>query len=295
MARHLYALQFMITFVFFVSIMTEAESQKMEVGSQTMPMLCNIHPIPKNLSPASNSVTTDRTPIFSWSVDNPCSGTVYNFQWSRDPSFNSNVSPVYNDHQKSSTSFTPSNDLPLGDIYWRILSMTSVSDPDKGISNVIHLKIEEKNIVQPSVPSIESISPKTGNIAGNTQVKILGSGFSPDGETPTVIFGEKISSLNKFTDTEIIAYSPSNIKGSVDVVVKVQNLDSNMKPFHYDDEPEVLTFETYAIIAVIIGISIAILFLWKRKKGNNEERIVTQKNTSDDKRNDFSFDDSKLK
>ena len=71
--------------------------------------------------------------------------------------------------------------------------------------------------VTPSTPpTVTSISPTSGSTGGGTRVTITGTGLST---VTTVRFGTKSASIFSKSATQIVAYSPSNVPGTVDVTV----------------------------------------------------------------------------
>jgi hypothetical protein len=74
------------------------------------------------LSPASNSITTDYTPIFDW-ADATLSPDHYHFQLSTSSTF---ASTVIDDSAVPGSTYTPLSDLaPNSTFYWRVRSVNA--------------------------------------------------------------------------------------------------------------------------------------------------------------------------
>ena len=69
-----------------------------------------------------------------------------------------------------------------------------------------------------AVPTVNSISPAAGPLAGGTTVTITGTNFA--GSTaPIVDFGTNPGTVTSFSTTQIVAISPAGVEGTVDVTV----------------------------------------------------------------------------
>ena len=86
-----------------------------------------------------------------------------------------------------------------------------------------------KPAAPPPKPTIASLNPNTGPIAGGESVKILGSGFVG---ALTVKFGSESASFKVDSDGEISAFPSSAAAGSVSVTVKTK-VGSATAPFTY--------------------------------------------------------------
>jgi hypothetical protein len=72
-----------------------------------------------------------------------------------------------------------------------------------------------------SAPDVATVTPSAGPIFGGTRVTITGTDFNnvQVGHKPIVMFDSKAATVVSFTDTKIIATSPSHAAGIVNVTV----------------------------------------------------------------------------
>jgi hypothetical protein len=88
--------------------------------------------------------------------------------------------------------------------------------PDCGSGHSSMSGVFRVNAVQNPAPTIASILPNSGVIAGGTVVTISGSGFLSN---PTVKFGGVLGTVTSATATSINATAPAHAAGKVDVLV----------------------------------------------------------------------------
>lgn len=82
------------------------------------------------LSPANNSSTTNRKPTFLWTeVSDPATPVTYHLQVDNDSDFGSTVIST---PWQTSTSFTPTSDLPNENYYWRVRAKDSAGGSNIG-------------------------------------------------------------------------------------------------------------------------------------------------------------------
>ncbi len=92
-------------------------------------------------------------------------------------------------------------------------------------------------------PQITSITPQTGNTEQETEVVIIGSGFSPD--TEVVIGGQTLVDKRVESSTRITGKAPRHSAGVVDVVVSNScGIDTLQDAFEYKVNPAIITAVT---------------------------------------------------
>ncbi len=113
----------------------------------------------------------------------------------------------------------------LGNIAAEIVAL------DEFVSGLYVVKVDV--VIASLVPTVTSISPNSGSVAGGTKVTITGTNFI--GDNIAVKFGEAFATLDNVTPTQIIATVPKGEVGTtVDVTVTTPTGTSNSYGFTYN-------------------------------------------------------------
>jgi len=88
--------------------------------------------------------------------------------------------------------------------------------------------ISAKFVVNPPIPAVTGVSPDTGPTTGGTPVTITGTGFT--GSTAVWFGSTAATSFTVISDTQILAYSPVENTGTVDVYVTTPGGTSGKTP-----------------------------------------------------------------
>ena len=87
--------------------------------------------------------------------------------------------------------------------------------------------------LNPGAPTIETVSPSSGPIAGGQTVTITGQGFTPD--TSARVDGTPLTDVRVLSSTALTAVTPAHAAGEVAVVLSNSHGDSGHRPYTYVD------------------------------------------------------------
>lgn len=95
------------------------------------------------------------------------------------------------------------------------------------------------NFIYAATPTIGSLSPNQGPVAGGTTVTVTGSGFN--GATDVNFDGTPGDNLVVSSDTSLTVTSPSHVAGQINVQVVAPGGTSGSSPFTYNDPAAVVS------------------------------------------------------